>query len=88
MSPSYQISWGSTPWNSAGTWQDFTLRKQFSAAFTVSSSRELPLSINESLCHARRTLGGSLALGSIRLPTGLAPLTSECWDVTSKHHRI
>lgn len=33
VSPSYQISWGSTPWNSAGLWDGLTFRKQFQKAF-------------------------------------------------------
>lgn len=35
VSPSYQISWGSTPWNSAGIWDGLTFRKQFEKAFQV-----------------------------------------------------
>jgi hypothetical protein len=35
VAPSYQISWGSTPWNSAGIWDGLTFRKQFEKAFQV-----------------------------------------------------
>jgi hypothetical protein len=35
VAPSYQISWGSTPWNSAGIWDGLTFRKQFAKAFQV-----------------------------------------------------
>ena len=36
VAPSYQISWGSTPWNSAGIWDGLSFRKQFEKAFQVS----------------------------------------------------
>jgi hypothetical protein len=35
VAPSYQISWGSTPWNSAGIWDGLTFCKQFEKAFQV-----------------------------------------------------